>query len=48
VGAVTKNIVTPVLKTVVPDVRVTASAGMPVPKGAERMGNGRLEDNSGE
>lgn len=39
VAAVTKNIVAPVLQKVVPDVRVTANAGTPVPKGAERLGS---------
>lgn len=37
VAAVTKNIVLPVLKTVAPDVQVTASSGTPVPEGAERL-----------
>ena len=38
VGAVTKNIVTPVLQKVLPDVRVTSASGTPVPKNAERLG----------
>jgi Fe-S cluster biogenesis protein NfuA len=37
VGAITRNIVAPVLRSVVPDVSVTANSGLPVPKGAERL-----------
>ena len=40
VGMVTKNIVTPILRTAMPDVNVTANSGLPVPKGAERCSPG--------
>jgi Fe-S cluster biogenesis protein NfuA len=37
VGVVTKNIIAPVLKPLIPDVVVTVNSGLPVPKGAERL-----------
>ena len=37
VGVVTKNIIAPVLKPIIPDVVVTANSGSPVPKGAVRL-----------
>lgn len=37
VSVVTRNIIVPVLKPIVPDVVVTANAGLPVPQGAERL-----------
>ncbi len=41
VAAVTKNIIAPVLKPLLPDVVVTVNSGLPVPKGAERLTNGK-------
>lgn len=37
VGVVTKNIIAPVLKSVLPEVVLTVNSGSPVPKGAERL-----------
>ena len=37
VGTITRNILAPVLRSIVPDVSVTANSGLPVPKGAERL-----------
>lgn len=37
VGTVTRTILKPVLKSIVPDANVIANSGLPVPKGAERL-----------
>ena len=37
VTTVTKNIIAPVLKPLLPDVVVTVNSGLPVPKGAQRL-----------
>jgi len=37
VGVVTKNIIAPVLKSVLPELVLTVNSGLPVPKGAERL-----------
>jgi len=41
VATVTKNIIVPILHALAPDVHVTANSGLPVPKGAERLTNGK-------